>query len=130
MREFFQNLESKDHDGFRVFDGFNFFKNEDGDTEITGFAYNVPGDKINGTNLGEMYDIIILQDNPPKMPERFGAILTSPMHYMSRMIEQGFYGIVARMTTTSEKIIDTIFSEMEKETQEYIQNHKKEINNV
>lgn len=124
MREFLQQLKNNNYDGI------NFYRNDDGDLEVSQFELKHPGEKIGGTELGDFFDIIIIQENPPKMPERFQAILTSPIDYISRMIEDGFYGVVVKFTTTSEKVMDNIMIGMEEETMEYIKDYEKEMKNV
>jgi hypothetical protein len=124
MKEFLRQLNNTD------FDGINFYLNEDGDVEVSQFNYKTPGEKTGGTELGDFYDIIIIQNEPPKMPERFQAILISPLEYISRMIDDGFCGVVSRVTTTSKEAVDYIMSAMEEETAEYIENYEKEMKNV
>lgn len=115
MKEFLLPLKNKD------FDGLNFYRNEDDNIEINGFGYKNPGEKVGGTDLGDFYDIIIFsEDGPPKMPERFQAILISPLDYISRMIDDGFLGIVAKVTTTSDTIMDEAFEQMCSKAAKYI----------
>ena len=124
MREFLQQLKNND------FDGVNFYRNEDGDLEFSQFQFKEPGEKIGGTELGDYFDIIIVQEDPPKMPERFQAILISPIDYVDRMAEVGFYGVVTKFTTTSKEIMDDIMVNMEVESVEYIKDYEKEMKNV
>jgi hypothetical protein len=104
MKEFLRPLKDKDYDGI------NFLRNENGDLEVSGFSYKIPSENIGKNEMGGYYDIIIFSDDPPKMPERFQAILTSPLHYISRMIDDGFLGIVAKVTETSEKFMSETFN--------------------
>lgn len=114
MKEFLRPLKDKN------FDGLNFYRNKDGNLEIDGFGYKNPGEKVGGTELGDYYDIIIFPEDPPKMPERFQAILISPLDYISRMMDDGFLGIVAKATTTSNTIMDEAFENMCERAAEYI----------
>lgn len=122
MKEFLQQLKDKD------FDGLNFYRNNEGNLEINGFGYKNPGEKIGGTEMGDFYDIIIFQEEPPKMPERFQAILTSPLHYISRMIDDGFLGVVAKVTTTSDRIMENCFDEMSSKAAMYIKYYEENEN--
>ena len=124
MREFLQQLKNNE------FDGINFYRNEDGDLEFSQFQLKNPGEKMGGTELGDYFDIIIVQDDPPKMPERFQAILTSPIDYIGRMAEDGFFGVITKFTTTSKDVMDNIMVGMEDETFEYIKDYEKEMKNV
>jgi hypothetical protein len=40
------------------------------------------------------------------------AILSDPLEYISGLIPSGFYGIIAKRTTTSEKIINKLLDNM------------------
>lgn len=103
MKEFLRQLI--DHD----YDGINFYINDDDLDEVTAFEYADRGTKIKGNNMGDMYDIIITRPEPTEMPERFEAILTSPPHYIERMLRDGFVGIVGKVTTTSKEAMDAIY---------------------
>lgn len=115
MKEYLQALKNK------PFDGINFYRNGEGDLEISAFTYKEPSENIGGTELGEYYDIIIFPEEPPKMPERFKAILISPLHYVSRMIEDGFLGVVAKVTKNSDNFMDDVFEVMSERAKLYIE---------
>lgn len=123
MKEFLQELKDKD------FDGINFYLNEEEDLEVTGFKLKDFGEKKTGSALGNMYDIIIVRSYPPQLPERFEAILTSPLHYISRMMEDGFLGVVVKATTTTDEFMHGIFIEMTKDAEILIDNYEKEMKN-
>jgi hypothetical protein len=112
------------------FDGINFYRNDDGDLEICGFQYTDAGEKIAGSSSGELYDIIIFSEDPPKMPEKFQAILISPIDYIENMLDNGFLGLVAKTTTKSAEFIDVAFNELSERTAEYIEYYEKEMKNV
>ena len=120
MNESFLRLKTEEYDGI------NFYINDDGDVEVDIFKYNTPSEKLKGSEMGDLYDIIIFPEEPPKMPERFSAILTSPTHYVSRMIEDGFLGVVARKTTTSDEFMDDTLRHMNDRVAEYIKLYEKE----
>lgn len=122
MKEFLRSLQNKE------FHGLNFYRNEKGQLSVDGFEFKNFGEKLPGSEIGELYDIIIFPEDPPKMPERFKAILTSPLHYVSRMIDDGFLGVVAKATTTSDKFMGEIFEEMETMVGNYINNYEEKVN--
>ena len=124
MSEFWQILKSE------PFDGINFYRNDDGDLEICGFQYKNPGEKLPGSSIGELYDIIIFLEEPPKMPEKFQAILTSPIDYISNMLDNGFLGLVAKTTTTSAEFVNDAFDTLSERTAEYIDYYEKEVKDV
>lgn len=120
MNESFLQLKTENYDGI------NFYINDEGDTEVDVFCYNEPSEKVEGSSMGDMYDIIIFQEDPPKMPERFKAILISPAHYVSRMIDDGFLGVVAKATKTSDAFMDNTYAHMNAMVTEYIKLYEKE----
>jgi hypothetical protein len=105
------------------FDGIIWTKNEEGESEVTGIKYNDPGIAINTTQMGEMYDIIVMGDNDV-FPDRFQGILTSPFHYVSRMLDDGFTGAVYKMTTTSKDYVDDIYDTCIKQFNELLEKNK------
>ena len=105
MKEFLRVLKDKN------FDGINFYLNDDDNMEVTGFELKEFGEKKEGSMMGDMYDIIIAKYWPPHLPERFEAILSSPLHYISRMMDDGFVGVVVKATTTTDKFMHDIFVE-------------------
>jgi hypothetical protein len=119
MREFLRILKNEN------FDGLNFYRNQTGDLEVDGFSYKNPGEKLAGSEMGDLYDIIIFPEDPPKMPERFKAILISPLDYISRMIDSGFLGVVAKATTTSDGILEDVFEHMSDRAAEYIEYYER-----
>lgn len=76
--------------------------------------------------MGDLYDIIIFPEEPPKMPERFSAVLSSPTHYVTRMIEDGFLGVVARKTTNSDEFMNDTLNHMNVMVAEYIKLYEEE----
>ena len=84
-------------------DGFNFFVDKEGNKVIHTFDYSVSGEKLKGSDLGDLFEIIIVPQKPLKEAERFRAILISPKVYINRLLDDGFVGIVGKATTQSEK---------------------------
>lgn len=122
MKDYLLPLKNK------PFDGINFYRNEDGNLEVSAFTYKTAGEKVEGSEMGDMYDIIIFCEEHPKMPERFKAILTSPLHYISRMIDDGFLGVVARATTTSDTFMEDIHEHMNVRVEKYIKDYEELLN--
>lgn len=123
MKEFLRVLKDKD------FDGINFYRNEDDDLEVSGFKLKDFGEKKEGSMVGDMHDIIIVKYYPPHLPERFEAILSSPLHYISRMMEDGFVGVIVKATTTTDKFMQEIFVEMTEDAKILIEDYEKEMKN-
>jgi hypothetical protein len=124
MKESWQELKTE------VFDGINFYRNEGGDLEVCGFKYKNPGETLPGSSSGELYDIIIFPEEPPKMPEKFQAILISPIDYIENMLDNGFLGLVAKTTTTSDEFVNDAFDTLSERMTEYIEYYEKEMKDV
>lgn len=101
-------------------DFFTFLAGEDeGQINVMGSEYANPGEKIGGSSLGDLYHIVLFRDSKDKRDEyddvdNFEAILACPLEYASGLIPGGFYGIIARKTTTSHKIMDKLLAMMKK----------------
>lgn len=94
-----------------------------GDTEdqihIMGSEYSNPDEKVGGNTLGDLYHIVLFRSNEKNPDEYdnvddFEAILACPLEYASGLIPGGFYGIIARKTTTSHKLVKKILDMMKK----------------
>jgi hypothetical protein len=78
--------------------------------EVT--KYKDQGENLDGSALGNMYDIILFRMDEDDITDldRFEGILIEPRTYISRMIKDDWYGMVARKTTTSKKLADDVFA--------------------
>ena len=94
------------------FDGFMFMRNDDGNLAIKAFEFNEPGEKLPGSSMGDLYDIIVTKQDLTEMPDRFKAILISPIDYLNRMFDDGFFGVLCKATTKSEKAMSENFKSM------------------
>lgn len=95
--ELLQELKSKD------FDGFMFMRSDEGHLSIKAFEFKDPGEKVPGSSMGDCYDIIVAPQDLSSMPDRFKAILVSPVDYLNRMFDDGFFGVICRATNKSDK---------------------------
>lgn len=97
-------------------DKFDFLTFLDGDKEdsivIQKQDYVNPGEKLGGSTMGDEYHVVLFRNNEKKDAyadfDHFDAILPDPLEYISGLIPAGFFGIIARKTTTSQKIIDKL----------------------
>lgn len=112
MIEFPQDLKDE------PFDAFFFLPGEDKDTvHLEGAVYKNPGEKTGGSTMGDGYHIILFkeaEDGELVDVEQFTAVLIDPITYITRMIEIEWFGILARMTTTSEAFIKSTFDKLTK----------------
>jgi hypothetical protein len=98
------------------FDAFFFLPGENKNTvHLEGATYKEPGEKIGGSAMGDSYHVILFKEasNGELVDiDRFNAVFIDPVIYMSNLIEIGWFGIVTRMTTTSEKFINSTFAKL------------------
>lgn len=112
------------------FDGINFFRHDEQSVKIEGFTLENIGEKKEGSVMGDWYDIIILADIHKKqfLPERFEAILTSPLDYVERMIDNGFQGVVLRSTNKSNEYMNEVYKHLTNAVSEIMKNNEEKEN--
>ena len=79
---------------------------------IEGSKYRESGEKLDGSAMGDCYHILLYKDNEIKGVHNldlFEGILMDPLEYASRLIPQGWYGMFAKKTTTSDEFINKAF---------------------
>ena len=107
MLEFLKPIKEQKFDSISFLPGIN----ED-QVRVEGAEFKNPGDKIGGNDFGDMYHIVLFQLNEngsPKNLDWFEGILGSPLEYISQLIPQNWFGLVAKKTTTSGKFVKEVF---------------------
>lgn len=100
------------------FDTITFVPHPDGEeNEVKIEIANLKnkGEKLNGSVMGDMFEIILFRLNEEADVidlERFEGILIDAREYVSRMIKSDWYGMVSRKTTTSSKLTDEVFANL------------------
>jgi hypothetical protein len=87
--------------------------NEEDTMKVECCKYKKPGEQIGGSQLGPEYHIVIFKFNPETgtyAHDRWDAILSDPRVYVSGLIPQDWYGLVARKTTESQEFVDDILA--------------------
>jgi hypothetical protein len=112
MLDFLKYLKKEPFDFLTFLEG-----DEEGQITIIGQEYANKGLPVGGSTLGESYHIVLFRDSKENKDEygdldSFEAILSDPLEYISGLIPSGFYGIIAKRTTTSEKIINKLLDNM------------------
>lgn len=78
--------------------------------KIEGNQYVDRGESLGGNNLGHSYHIFLCKGHPTEdryeQFDNFEAILADPLEYISGLIPDGWCGIIARKTTTSETFMN------------------------
>jgi len=112
MLDFLQTLKKDNFDFITFLAG-----EEDGKISVMGSQYANPGENVGGNTLGDLYHIVLFRDSEENEEEyddvdNFEAILACPLEYISGLIPSGFYGIIARKTTTSDKLFNKLVAMM------------------
>jgi hypothetical protein len=110
MLEFLRSISEQPYDTITFISG-----DKKDSLEVMANCYKDVGTKLNGSKLGDAFDIILFkEDMDGKLiePEKFEAILMEPLEYISTLIRSDWYGIIARKTTTSQKFVDAIFDKL------------------
>lgn len=111
MLEFLKEYSKEEHDAI-------FFLPGDKEDQITieGATYRDPGEKVGGSVMGDSYHVILFKESPETEElydvDRFDAIFSDPLEYISGLIPQNWFGVIAKRTTTSEDFIQKIFDKM------------------
>jgi hypothetical protein len=83
---------------------------------IQGLHYKELGDTIKTqSDIGDLYDIIIFRGDIDKGfsdLEQFEAVLSCPFTYSDRMYHGNYYGVVAKKTTTSNEVVDSLIEKI------------------
>lgn len=107
------------------YDGFMFMRSDDGNLAIKAFEFNDPGQKLPGSSMGDLYDIIVTPQDLSEKPDRFKAILISPVDYLNRMFDDGFFGVICRATTKSDKAMNENYTSMVEAIEQIMENMEK-----
>ena len=86
---------------------------DDDQVKIEIAQYKKAGEKLDGSEMGDMFDIIVFRLNEEYDMcdlDRFEGILVEPREYVSRMVKQDWYGMVSRKTTTSGEMANGVFA--------------------
>lgn len=112
MLDFLKPMDQRDIDFLTFIEG-------DDENQITVITqmYADRGQPVGGSALGSTYHIVLFRDSTDNKNEysdadSFEAILTDPLEYMSGLILNGFYGIIAKKTTTSNKVIAKVLDKV------------------
>ena len=75
---------------------------------IESCKYKDPGQQLGGSALGPEYTVVLFKfddEDGTYAHDNFDAILADPRIYISGLIPQDWYGLVARKTTTSQSFV-------------------------
>jgi hypothetical protein len=83
---------------------------------IQGLHYKEHGETIKTqSDMGDLYDIIIfrgdVKDGYTDL-EKFEAVLACPYTYSDRMYHGNYFGLVAKRTTTSNEVVESLLEKI------------------
>lgn len=115
------------------FDGFYFNPKGEDEVEFSFFKFNTDddrGEKVEGSELGDMYHIILWESDQtgiPQITDDYEAILIDPTFYAKSLTEGTLptYGIIVRKTTKSDKFIETYYEKFKKSVELALETIKK-----
>ena len=83
---------------------------------IQGLHYKEQGDVVKTeSDVGDLYDVIIFRgdiDEGFGDLEQFEAILSCPFTYSNRMYDGNYFGVVAKKTTTSGEVVNSLLEKI------------------
>ena len=93
------------------FDALFFLPMEDDDEiRILANKYKNPGEEIKGNDIGNWWHLVLFKCNEEsgnvENLENFDAIFSDPREYISNLIPCGWFGVVAKKTTTSNVFLE------------------------
>lgn len=93
-------------------EAISFFPNPDDDSDIViqGLLYKESGEPIGGSSMGNSYDIVTFRKYGDEFvnKDHYEAILVCPYTYSNKLLKEGYFGFVAKKTTTSKELVDYI----------------------
>ena len=110
MLDFLKGFNKDEHDAIFFIPG-----PKKDSIQIEGATYKEPGEKVGGSAMGDSYHVILFKeadDGELVDIDQFEAIFVDPLEYMSELIPQNWFGIMAKRTTTSNNFIQNTFAKL------------------
>ena len=82
---------------------------------MQGLTYKEKGDTIGSSVMGDSYDIITFRGYNGEYfnKDHFDAILVCPYTYGDKLVNEGYYGVIAKRTTTSSDMVNLILQRID-----------------
>jgi hypothetical protein len=100
----------------KKFDVMYFISGKKKDSiDVTQRTYVNFEESVGRSSLGDCYHIVLFREDDSGNlinPDKFEAILIDPLEYISDLISQDWYGIVARKTKNSHELINKAFDKL------------------
>jgi hypothetical protein len=103
------------------FDAIFFMPTDKNNIHIQSNVYKNKGTPVENSTVGDKWHIILFQEDDEENDEElviknfdtFEAIFSDPREYISDLIKSGWYGIISRKTTTSDKFYQDALAKFE-----------------
>jgi len=98
----------------KEYDCLTFLPAEENNLNIELGMFTDPGEKIGGSSMGDSYHIILFKEGDEGVTDidNFKAILGCPFEYASLLVRGGWYGMIARNTTTSDEMCNDMLENL------------------
>ena len=111
MLDFLKEFSKENHDAIFFLPG-----DKEDQVQIEAATYKDPGEDVGGSQMGNAYHVILFKEDTKTDTlynvDRFDAIFVDPFEYISGLIPQNWYGVIARKTTTSNTFIQKTFDKL------------------
>ena len=112
MLDFLKEFSKDGHDAIFFLPG-----EKKDDLHIEGATYKNTGEKIGGNSMGDEYHVILFKEHEDGKlydVDKFEAIFADPYEYISNLITQNWFGILAKRTSTSDAFVQKTFDKLMK----------------
>ena len=95
------------------YDALSFVPTEDDKIVVQSSRYVNRGEPVESTEIGNKWHVILFridEEDGPKDIDHFEGIFSDPREYISGLIPSGWYGMVAKKTTTSKAFVDDMLA--------------------
>ena len=88
------------------------FRSKIGAIQISTNTYKNPGEPLENNNMGFSWHVILFKEGEEGIEnlDHFDAILSEPREYISNLITQDWYGVIAKKTTTSHAFLNDVLA--------------------
>ena len=111
MLDYLKSFEKENYDAIM------FLPHEDEDMiHVEGKLFANNDTKLDGSVMGDCYHIILFKMDEEMNPinlDKFEAILSGPLEYISRLIPDGWFGMVCKKTEKSGAFVDATFAKLQ-----------------
>ena len=112
MLDFLKEFSKENHDAIFFLPG-----DKENQVQIEAATYKEFGKKVGGSVMGDSYHVILFKERPETEElydvDKFEAIFSDPFEYISGLIPQNWYGVIAKQTTTSQGFIQKVFDKLQ-----------------